>query len=522
MEANSRTARFSDLVATSAATAATRSRKEKTAILATFFNDVDPAHLPIAIAFLSGHPLQDKLGVGWSAVRNVDVAPAATASLTLTEVDGTFAALESTTGPGSQARRQELLEDLYAAATAEEQDFLSRLLLRDLRQGATSGLMTDAIAKTADVSGTLMRRAAMLAGSLVDAGVVALREGAPGLRDIRLELFRPVGPMLASTAESVGTGVAAFGEASVEAKLDGARIQVHKRAGDVAVYTRNLNDITSRVPEIVELTKSLAFDDAILDGEAVSLRSDGRPEPFQVTMGRFGSETEDAPASRLALMPVFFDVLYADGQDLLDEPLSVRHTMLDRLPVELRVPRISTPDPDEAATFLADTLAAGHEGVMVKDPASTYAAGRRGKAWLKVKPAHTLDLVVIAVEWGSGRRRGWLSNLHLAARDPEGGFVMLGKTFKGMTDAMLEWQTQRFLELKTGEEGHVVHVRPEQVVEIAFDGIQASSRYPGGVALRFARVKGYRDDKGAAEADTIETVRAIFERSARASEDDAK
>jgi DNA ligase-1 len=319
--------------------------------------------------------------------------------------------------------------------------------------------------------------------------------------------------MLASTANELADGMQTLGTASVEAKLDGARIQAHAGDGRVEVYTRNLNDITSRVPEIVSAVRSLPHGELILDGEAISLRADARPEPFQVTMGRFGTDLEgDDPAARLPLTPVFFDVLYVDGRQLLDEPLRVRHEVLDGFPAELRVERLVTDDPEAAAGFLEATLAAGHEGVMLKDPDSRYAAGRRGKSWLKVKPAHTLDLVVLAVEWGSGRRQGWLSNLHLGARDPDGGFVMLGKTFKGMTDAMLEWQTKRFLDLETHREGHVVFVRPEQVVAIALDGVQKSTRYPGGMALRFARVKGYRTDKTPDEADTIDTVRAIFER----------
>jgi DNA ligase-1 len=508
------TARFADLVAASEGVAATRSRLAKTATLAEFFERVSVDELSIAIAFLSGSPRQDKLGVGWATVREIDVAPADHPSLTLAVVDECFDALASAAGPGSKTRRRELLRDLFADATGAEQDLLSRLILGNLRQGATEGLMIDALATAAAVSPELMRRAAMLSGSVVDAGVVALTDGAAGLDAIRLELFRPVAPMLASTAEDVAAGVAAFGEASVEAKLDGARVQVHRRGDEVVVYTRNLNDITARVPEIVEVVRSLPFAAAILDGEAVSLRPDGQPQPFQVTMGRFGTEgDEPLEMSRLALVPVFFDILFADGRSMLDEPLETRHETLDQIPPEFRVRRIRTDDPTRARQFMDETLVAGHEGVMVKDPESAYAAGRRGKAWLKVKPAHTLDLVVLAVEWGSGRREGWLSNLHLGARGSNGDFVMLGKTFKGMTDAMLAWQTERFLELETHREGHVVYVRPEQVVEIAFDGIQSSSRYPGGMALRFARVKGYRADKTVAEADTIDTVRTIFERS---------
>ncbi len=516
MQPASPQAGFGELVAASAAVGATSRRLEKIEILADFFAAVAAADVPIAIAFLSGRPRQDKLGVGWAAVRAIDVTPAVTSSLRLTDVDGAFAELEAVSGSGSTARRRRILDSLFSTATTPEQDFLSRLLLRDLRQGATEGLMLEALAKAAAVPAKTMRRAAMLAGSIVDAGVIALSEGRSGLEAVHLRLFTPIAPMLASTADDVAAALAAMGTASVEAKLDGVRIQAHRRDERVEIYTRNLNEITNRVPEIVAAVRTLPLDDVILDGEAIAFRSDGRPHQFQDTMGRVGSEADAGEvAVTMALQPVFFDVLAVDGRQLIDEPLRARHEVLDALPPLLRVDRILTSDVTEAERFLTTTVDHGHEGVMIKDPATAYAAGRRGKSWLKVKPAHTLDLVVLAVEWGSGRRQGWLSNIHLGARHADGGFVMLGKTFKGMTDEMLAWQTERFLELETHRKGHVVYVRPEQVVEIAFDGIQTSSRYPGGMALRFARVKSYRHDKPASEADTIDTIRAIYERGRR-------
>jgi len=504
---------LADLVAASAAVAATRSRLEKTRVLAELLTRVPAAERSIAIAHLSGQPRQDTLGVGWATVARADIAPAVSPRLTLGEVDGVLTAVAAEAGPGSASRRERLLHDLLAAATIEEQDFLRRLLLRELRQGASEGVMIDAIASAARIPADQVRRAAMVGGSLVDAGATALAEGAAGLAAIRLTVLHPVQPMLASTAPDLESAMAEMGRAAVETKVDGARIQVHRRGETIAIFTRNLNEVTGRIPEVVEVIASLSGGDLILDGEVIALGGHGRPHPFQVTMSRFGTHGGGTTGrTDIPVTPLFFDVLHRNGRDLIDAPAQERFAELATLPSHLVVPRIVTADPAEAEAFLADTLAAGHEGVMVKTLDAPYAAGRRGTAWLKVKPAHTLDLVVLAVEWGSGRRTGLLSNLHLGARNPSGGFVMLGKTFKGLTDEMLAWQTERLLELETHRRGNVVHVRPEQVVEIAFDGIQASSRYPGGMALRFARVKGYRPDKPAAEADTIDTVRAIFTR----------
>ena len=506
-------ATFQDLVVASTAVAATRSRLEKARILAELITSVTPNELPIAISFLSGQPRQDTLGLGWATVGRAEAQPADTARLSLADVDATLEVIAAESGPGSGARRNAALHELLGAATADEQDFLRRLMLRDLRQGATEGLMVDAIARAADVAADEVRRAAMMSGSIAAAGAAALDAGAEGLARFHLTLLRPIQPMLAATADDVETAVAGYGEAAVEAKLDGARIQVHRRGDEVAIYTRNLKDVTDRLPEVVARIAALPGGDLILDGEVIALRPDGRPHPFQVTMSRFGSRLDvDDGVRQLPVTPFFFDILHHDGRDLLDLPAIERFASLAELPPDLLVPRIVTSDPERAARFMATVMEAGHEGVMGKALDAPYAAGRRGSAWLKVKPAHTLDLVVLAVEWGSGRRRGWLSNLHLGARDPNGGFVMLGKTFKGMTDEMLQWQTERFLDLETHRESHIVHVRPEQVVEIAFDGVQGSSRYPGGVALRFARVKGYRPDKPPEEADTIDTVRAIYER----------
>jgi DNA ligase-1 len=405
-----------------------------------------------------------------------------------------------------------VLSELFARATEPEQRLLGGLFLGELRQGALEGVMTDAVAKAAGVPGASVRRAAMLAGDLRKVAEAALRDGEAGLEAFRLTPLHPVTPMLAQTAADVASALARIGRASVEWKLDGARIQAHRLGNEVRLFTRNLADITDRVPEIAAAVHALEVETIVLDGEAIMLRADGRPEPFQVTMSRFG--TRSAAVSNTELRAFFFDCLHVDGRDLVDAPAHDRlEALAAALPADLVVPRVETDEPEVAQAFLEDALARGHEGVMVKALEAPYEAGRRGAGWLKVKQAHTLDLVVLAAEWGHGRRQGKLSNLHLGARDPDGGgFVMLGKTFKGLTDAMLAWQTEHLLGLETHREGHVVHVRPELVVEVAFDGVQTSPRYPGGVALRFARVKGYRPDKSPAEADTIETVRAIHAR----------
>ena len=428
------------------------------------------------------------------------------------EVDRALTRLKAIAGRGSQAARRDELARLFATATEPEQRFLGSLLVGELRQGALEGVMVDAVAKAAGIPVAQVRRAAMLAGDLPEIAAAALTRGRDGLAEFSLTPLRPVKPMLAQTADNVADALERVGPAAVEWKLDGARIQVHRVGSEVRVFTRNLADITDRVPEIVDAILTLAPGTIVLDGEAIALRADGRPHPFQVTMSRFGTKVavEDLRGAT-PLSAFFFDCLHVDGEDLIDLPLRGRLAAIDeRLPPSLIVPRMETDDGDAAQRFLEDALALGHEGVMVKALDAAYEAGRRGASWVKVKHAHTFDLVVLAAEWGHGRRQGKLSNLHLGARDPaSGGFVMLGKTFKGMTDDMLAWQTERLLELQERRDANTVYVRPELVVEIAFDGVQTSTRYPGGIALRFARVKGYRPDKSPDEADTIEAVRAI-------------
>jgi DNA ligase-1 len=437
--------------------------------------------------------------------------------LTVADVDAAFSEIGAVSGKGSQARRADLVAGLFAAATETEHTFLRRLLSGELRQGALAGIMADAVASATGIPPQNVRRAAMLGGDLPAVAAAGLTGGTAALEAFTLLVGRPVGPMLAQTATGIADALERLGGTAVfEAKLDGARVQIHRVADEVTVYTRSLDDVTARLPEVVEAALALPVTELIADGEAIALRADNRPHPFQVTASRFGRSV-DVAAARAAqpLSVFFFDVLRCDGADLLDAPTSDRIAALDEIvPARHRVDRLLTSDRAAAADFLDATLAAGHEGVMAKSPTAPYEAGRRGAAWLKVKPVHTLDLVVLAVEWGSGRRRGKLSNIHLGARDPAtGGFVMLGKTFKGMTDAMLEWQTRRFLQLAAGPtDSYVVRLRPEQVVEVAFDGIQASPRYPGGLALRFARVLRYRDDKSPTEADTIDTVRALHQR----------
>jgi DNA ligase 1 len=689
--------RLRELTDVSAAVAATRSRKAKTEAIAALLAGAAPDEVAAAVAFLSGRLTQRQIGVGWAQLREPP-PPAAEPSLTVAEVDAAFGAIGAMSGAGSQAARRAALAALLERADADEQRFLTRLLLGDLGQGALAGVMAAAIARAAEVPEADVRRALTLSGDLAGTAAIALADGSEGLAEVRLQVGRPLSPMLAATAPDVGAALEKTGPAAVEYKLDGARVQIHRDGDEVAVFTRTLDDVTAHVPEAVEAALALPARTAVLDGEVIALREDGRPHPFQVTGSRFGARRDlerlrreiplsvfffdvlhldgrdllDAPLSEraaaldalapdrriphtvaedaaaaqaeldaalaaghegvmvkaleapyaagrrgaawLKVKPVhtldlvvlaaewghgrrrgflsnlhlgardgdavavftrslddvtahvpeaveaalalpatrfvldgevialredgrphpfqvtgsrfgsrrnleelrreiplsvfFFDLLHLDGEDLLDAPLAERASALDEIAPELRIPHAVAEDSAGAQATFDAALAAGHEGVMVKDLDAPYAAGRRGAAWLKVKPVHTLDLVVLAAEWGHGRRRGFLSNLHLGARDGD-GFVMLGKTFKGLTDELLAWQTERFQQLETHRDGHTVYVRPEQVVEIAFDGIQTSRRYPGGMALRFARVKRYRDDKPAAEADTVETVRAI-------------
>jgi DNA ligase-1 len=501
---------LADVVSASQGVADTSSRSGKVAILAELLRQLDPGEVPIVAGLLSGIPRQGRVGVGYSTIYGLEQPPAEVPTLEVGDLDAAVDGIEAATGPGSAAQRRRLLEELLGRATLDEADFIRRLFTGDLRQGALAGLMVDAIAKAAGVPAEVTRRAFMLSGDLSRTAEVAMTHGEQGLRDVGFELFRPVLPMLASTADSVADALSGFTRASVEWKLDGIRIQIHRRADEVRIYTRNLNDITHGLPGIVEAVLRLPVQQVVLDGEALWMSADG-PAAFQDTVARI-----DREARPEGIATFLFDLLHVDGEDLLDTPLEERTARLAALAPELKISGTLTSDPDEAKRVLDDALSAGHEGVVVKDAASLYAAGRRGKAWRKVKPVRTYDLVVLGAEWGHGRREGWLSNLHLGARDPStGAFVMVGKCFKGLTDELLRWQTKELLEREVERRGIAVLVRPELVVEIALDGVQASTRYPGGVALRFARVKRYRPDKSPGEADTIDDLRALLPRRAQ-------
>ncbi|HEY3061514.1 MAG TPA: ATP-dependent DNA ligase [Chloroflexota bacterium] len=500
-----------DLVETSTAVTATAARGQKVALLAAMLRRMRPEEAPIGVAYLSGQLRQRQIGVGYASIRDLPIATD-TPSLTLLEVDAALEAIGQQAGRDSQTGRRRLMHELMQRATADEQTFLTRLLIGELRQGALEGVMVEALARALEQPIGDVRRAVMLRGDLGAVAHAGLRDGAAGLSAFQLQVGRPVLPMLAQSADSVGEALHRISPAALDWKLDGARMQMHVLGSDVRVFTRSLDDITARVPEVVEAARSLPVRSAVLDGEVIALREDGRPHPFQVSASRFGSRLDvDRLRASLPLTTFVFDILHADGEDLLDQPFSARHAALAAsVPEPLRVPRIVTADLAEADEFMRTTLLHGHEGLVVKALDSPYEAGRRGTGWIKVKPRHTLDLLILAAEWGHGRRQGWLSNLHLGARDPESGqFVMLGKTFKGLTDVMLRWQTQRFQELEDRRDRWTVYLRPELVVEIAFDGVQRSSRYPGGVALRFARVIRYREDKHPKEADTIQTVQAL-------------
>jgi ATP-dependent DNA ligase I len=549
---------LSEVVEVSAGVTATSARNAKIAQIATLLARAEPGQVAVAVAFLSGELLQGQIGVGYATIgdlfRAADAAGTderTAAPLTLTEVNEAFAAIGAVTGPGSVALRRQQLAALFARAADGDREFLVRLLAGDLRQGALEGVMTEAVAKAAGVPAEEVRRAHQLGGSLPEVAEAALggagqaggtdgtgqHGGTDGtghelvaeralaaLRGFTLRVGRPARPMLAASAPDVAAALAKISPAAAEWKIDGIRIQVHRAGDEVAVFTRTLDDITARVPEIVDAALSLPVTAVVLDGEAVAVAPDGRPRPFQVTAARTASQADVARMrGQTPLTPFLFDLLHLNGSDLIDEPAAERHRLLAEIaPATLLTPRIVTADLAEAEAFFADAVARGHEGVVLKSLEAPYRAGRRGGEWIKVKPRHTLDLVILAAEWGHGRRRGVLSNLHLGARDPEtGGLVMLGKTFKGLTDEMLAWQTARLLDLADPPEqtaagaDHrqaygVVRVRPELVVEVAFDGVQASRRYPGGLALRFARVLRFRPDKKAADADTIDAVRALW------------
>ena len=498
----------------SAALTATRSRLKKTHELAMLLRKLPPSEIAIAVAYLAGTLPQGKIGLGYAIVKAAQTAPTIDAVLNISAVHETLSAIAKAKGAGSQAERRHLLSGLFGQATREEQVFLEHLILGEMRQGALDGVMAEAIAEASDLAPDAVRRAVMLSGDLADVANKALQLGQAGLESFSFELFRPIKPMLAQPAEAIGEVLGQIGQSALEYKLDGARVQIHKLDDQVRVFTRHLNEVTDSVPELVEVIGGLPVHSVVLDGEAIALDADGRPLPFQVTMRRFGRRQQVADMRKqIPLSVSCFDCLYLDGQDLIDQPDQERIRALHEAAGEpLCVPRLVTADIDTAERFLQQAMAAGHEGIMAKSLDATYQAGSRGADWLKVKPSHTLDLVVIAVEWGSGRRQGKLSNLHLAACDAESGsFVMLGKTFKGLTDAMLNWQTEQLLQREIGREEHIVHVRPELVVEVAFNDLQRSRQYPGGMALRFARVKRYRDDKSASEADTLQSVHKLYE-----------
>ena len=505
---------LADLVACTNAVAATSARTAKIESLAELLNQTGGREAGVVAGLVAGDPRQGRVGVGWATVATLQTDTARDPTLTVGDLDTMLTEVAVAAGDGSAQRRLDLLVGFLTRATDSEADFVRRLLVGELRQGASEGVVVEAVARAAGVAAASVRRALMLVGDLGDTAGIALTEGAPGLEAVGFQVFRPIRPMLASTADDAASAVAELGRCSVEWKLDGVRIQVHRRGDEVRIWTRNLNDVTDRLSEVADVVRSLPVRVAALDGEVLGLADDLGPAAFQDTMGRVGTRRrgDGVPARGEAMRvgPMFFDLLHLDGRDLLDEPLERRLACLAGAVAQHRVPGVVTEDPDEAEQVFASAVEAGHEGVMVKAAGATYAAGRRGKAWRKVKPVHRFDLVVLAVEPGSGRRRGWLSNIHLGARDPDGGFVMVGKTFKGMTDEMLRWQTRRFGELSTDRTAHLVELHPEQVVEIAVDGVQRSNRYAGGVALRFARVVRYRSDKSAAEADTIAAVRGLL------------
>jgi DNA ligase-1 len=499
-----------DLVTTSTIVATTPSRTAKIAVLADLLARLDPSEVEPAVGMLTGQNRHGSIGIGWATAGQL-TGTATEPSVTIAELDELFAELLVTTGTGSRATRTTLLDDMSARFTGPEADFTRHLLTGELRQGALAGVMVEAVAKASAIKSATVRRAAMLTGDLGLTARLALTDGTPALEAVHLTVGRAIQPMLASPATDVTDALSGNAPASVEWKLDGARLQAHRSGDEVHLYTRNLNEITERLPHIVALLRALPHHDLILDGEVMGVDEDGLPHAFQDTMSTFGRN--DVPSGAPPLTVGFFDCIHLDGRDLLDEPLADRLDILRSIDGLPTIPGIRTSDPEVAQGVLDEALAAGHEGVMVKALDSPYAAGRRGKSWRKVKPVHTLDLIVLAAEWGSGRRRGWLSNLHLGALDGPGGPpVMVGKTFKGLTDTLLTWQTEKFLELEDHRDDYIVYIRPELVVEIALDGAQVSTRYPGGVAMRFARVRRYRADKDPAEADTLDAVRALLPR----------
>ncbi|HYP74302.1 MAG TPA: ATP-dependent DNA ligase [Polyangiaceae bacterium] len=507
---------LSEIVAASREVAATRSRLKKIARLSRVFSQLEREELPAAVGFMCGELRQGRLGLGPRSLQRLRSEPVPVSSaVSVLELDAVFQALEALSGKGVASEREQLLRALFARLNTEEREFVVRLILGELRQGALESIVLDALAEAAHVSSESIRKAMLFSGDAAEVAVSAFRGGEAELSAFSIQLFRPLRPMLAQSAKDAAEAFTRAAPAAVEYKLDGARIQLHREGERVAIYSRYGSDLSEALPEIVELGRSFRAESLVLDGEVIALRADGRPQPFQVTMQRVGRKLGVAAARLdLPLRAFFFDCMYADGQVFVDQSNGARwQALCAAVPPEARVSRVEVSSAEGAEAGLAGALASGNEGIVVKSLASTYEAGRRGAGWIKVKPAPTLDLVVLAAEWGSGRRKGRLSNLHLGARDPEtGGFVMLGKTFKGLTDSMLAWQTEKFLELATERSEWLVKVRPEIVVEIAFDGLQKSSTYAGGLALRFARVKRYREDKPASDADTIQFVRELFER----------
>jgi len=502
---------FANLVETSNRISATSKRLEKTALLSSLFRQLAPEEADIAVAFLSGSTRQGRIGIGYVALRDTSAPPASAPTLQILEVDHFLSQLAAISGPGSERNRRELLGRLLARATPEEQNFLKRLVIGELRQGALESLVLDALADATTIPVDRVRRAAMTGGGAPAIARAVLESGEAGLSQFGIQLFRPVQPMLAQTADDAAQAITGLGEAALEYKFDGARVQVHKSGDQIAVFSRQMNDVSAAVPEVVEGVRALPARDLILDGEVLSLTREGRPHPFQVTMRRFGRKLDvDRLRAELPVTPFWFDLLYVNGP-LINEPQRARFAELTRLaPQESLVPNVVTARSDEAEDFLRSALDRGHEGIMAKALDAGYVAGARGQSWLKIKRAHTLDLVILAAEWGNGRRHGWLSNLHLGARDTEkGGFAMLGKTFKGLTDEMLRWQTEQFLKIEVARDSYTVYLEPKIVAEIAFNEIQVSPRYKSGLALRFARVKRYRPDKSAAESDTFEMVKKL-------------
>jgi DNA ligase-1 len=503
---------LSRLAETRIALASTRSRNAKRDLIAAVLRDASGDDVEIVVCYLSGSLRQRRTGVGWKSLQTIP-PPADEPSLTVGEVDAVFEHVASLGGAGSTAARAAAVQALLARATADEQDLLRGLVFGELRQGAMEAAVQEGLAAAFEVPVAAVRRAAMLMSSTTAAAAVLLTGGLEALEEVGLQVGVAIQPMLAASAPGPEAALEKTGlPAIADYKLDGVRVQVHRSGEQVRIFTRSLDEITARLPEVVAVARSLPHDQLVLDGEVLSLRTDGRPEAFQVVASRTMSSVEDAAVTQTGPLQVFFfDLLHVDGRDLLDAPLAERvDYMRQLLPETVTVPRAVCRTPAEAADTFSDAVQRGYEGVVIKNLQAPYAAGRRDAAWVKVKPRHTFDLIVTAAEWGHGRRQGWLSNLHLAAPDPASGkLIMLGKTFKGLTDELLTWQTNRFLQLEVQRTPSTVYVEPSTVVEIACDGLQVSTRYPGGVALRFARVLRYRPDKSAAEADTIETVKAL-------------